>query len=138
LVSVFTNAPAGHIPLTIGLPADTLSVTGTVMLLLNAVVEATTILAEYDPGASPVGSTDTSTVLGSPTRAILPVGVAFNQAPPESVIVADSAPPTLITVIDLCAGTAPSVTNAKAIVPPGSGVLTLNIGAASPTSSVTA
>jgi hypothetical protein len=112
LSGVFTNAPAGHTQLTTGLPADTVNVTGTTTLLFDAVVEPTVIFAEYDPGASPVGSADTSTERGSHTSAMFPVGVAFDHAPPDNVIVADSVPPTLINVIVLCAGAAPSVTHA--------------------------
>ena len=41
---------------------------------------------------------------------MLPAGVAFSQVPPESVTLAESAPPTLITLMNLCAGLAPPVT----------------------------
>src|SRR5215467_9378734 len=97
LVVVLTRDPAGQMADTVGTPAETFKVTGTVILLFEAVVEATTIFALYAPGAKPTGSTEISTELGSPTSAIFPVGVAFNHVPPDSVILAESAPPTLIT-----------------------------------------
>ena len=45
LDAVLTSAPTGQIADTVGFPAETFRVTGTAMLLLDAVVEATTILS---------------------------------------------------------------------------------------------
>src|SRR5690242_18218969 len=105
----FTSAPIGQMDVTPGLPADTVRLTGTVTLLFDAVVDATRIFALYVAGARPVGSAETVTVLGRPTSAMLPVGEALSQLPPETVMLAESAPPMLITLIASGGGICPPV-----------------------------
>src|SRR5262245_61174386 len=94
----FTNPPGGQMPPAeiAGLPALTFNVTSTATLLLAALEDENVILPIYAPGANPAVSTETVSVPGRPTRAMLADGETFNQAPPATVMEAVSARPEVI------------------------------------------